>query len=38
MLKWNIVQDSLQAEYDGLFEVLEISGSDVKLQLAAKDR
>ena len=38
MLKRNMVQYSLYAKYDGPFEVLERSGSDVKLQVAAKDR
>ena len=38
MLKRNMVQDSLTTIYDGPFEILERSGSDVKLQLAAKDR
>ena len=38
MLKRNMVQDSLSAKYEGLFEVLERSGPDVKLQLAVKER
>ena len=38
MLKRKKLQYSLQAKYDSPFEELERSVSDVKLQLAAKDR
>ena len=38
MLKWNMLQDSLQAKFDGTFEVPGRMGRMSSLQVAAKHR